>query len=310
MHDVFLAHDPGPHVEQPARYAAVQTAVAQSGAEVVEAPPAPPEALERVHPPAYLEWLREVCAGGGGMLDPDTVVNSFSFDAAVRACGGAMAAVDAVLTGGADATFVGGRPPGPHAGPARAMGFCILNQVAVAAAHARARGLERVAIVDWDVHHGNGTQDVFWDDPSVLYVSLHQYGWGFFPGTGAASERGGDAAEGATLNLPMAVGTPPGDYLAAFAEHVLPAVRAHRPELVLVSAGYDAHRDDPLGSLRLDEAGFVDMTGRLADLGVPQVHVLEGGYDLHALGSCVGAVLGALGAPNPTQPVPGTGSPS
>jgi acetoin utilization deacetylase AcuC-like enzyme len=228
------------------------------------------------------------------MLDPDTVVNRFSMQAALRACGGAMAGVDAVLDRAVRSAFVGGRPPGHHAEPARAMGFCIVNHIAVAAAHARGRGVERVAVVDWDVHHGNGTQAVFWDDPSVLYVSLHQYGWGFFPGTGAASERGGEGAEGATLNLPMAVGTGRREYLAAFAEHVLPAVRAHRPQLVLVSAGFDAHHADPLGSLRLDADSFVEMTEQLADVGAPQVHVLEGGYDLDALRECVAAVLGAL----------------
>ena len=297
MHDVFRAHDPGPHPERPARYDAVSEAVAGSGGEVVEAPRAPLEAVERVHPGRYVELLSKLCEAGGGMLDPDTVVNRFSMEAALRACGGAMAGVDAVLDQEAAAAFVGGRPPGHHAESARAMGFCILNQIAVAAAHARQRGVERVAVVDWDVHHGNGTQAMFWDDPSVLYVSLHQYGWGFFPGTGAASEGGGEGAEGATLNLPMAVGTGRGEFLTAFAEHALPAVRDHRPDLVLVSAGFDAHHADPLGSLRLDAAAFVEMTERLAGLGAPQVHVLEGGYDLDALRECVGAVLGALAPP-------------
>ncbi len=166
--------------------------------------------------------------------------------------------------------------------------------MAVAAAHARSRGVERVAIVDWDVHHGNGTQAIFWTDPDVLYVSLHQFGWGFFPGTGTAAEQGGDGAAGATVNVPLAVGAGRGEYLAAFAERALPAVRDDRPQLILVSAGYDAHHADPLGSLRLDEAAFVEMTERLGELGVPQVHVLEGGYDLDALRASVAAVLSAL----------------
>ena len=294
MHPLFGAHDPGPHPERPARYDVVLAAVQASGADILEAPAATPEAMARVHPAAHLAWLEEVCSAGGGMLDPDTVVNPFSLDAALRACGGAVAGVDAVLDGEAGAAFVGGRPPGHHAEAARVMGFCITNQVAVAAAHARSRGVERVAIVDWDVHHGNGTQAIFWTDPDVLYVSLHQFGWGFFPGTGTAAEQGGDGAAGATVNVPLAVGAGRGEYLAAFAERALPAVRDHRPQLILVSAGYDAHHADPLGSLRLDEAAFVEMTERLGELGVPQVHVLEGGYDLDALRASVAAVLSAL----------------
>jgi len=294
MHPLFRAHDPGPHPEQPARYDSVRAAVEQAGGEAVEAPPADAEHMLRVHPLSHLAWLEEVCEAGGAMLDPDTAVNPFSYDAALRACGGAVAGVDAVLDGEAAAAFVGGRPPGHHAEAARAMGFCIVNQVAVAAAHARARGVERVAVLDWDVHHGNGTQAIFWDDPDVLYVSLHQFGWGFFPGTGSPAERGGPGAEGATLNLPLAVGASRGEFMTAFWEQALPAVRDHRPGLILVSAGYDAHHADPLGSLRLDESAFVEMTGALAELGPPQVHVLEGGYDLEALRTSLTAVLSAL----------------
>jgi acetoin utilization deacetylase AcuC-like enzyme len=269
LHPLFGAHDPGPHPERPARYAAVREAVEASGAERLEAPEAPLEAVERVHDPAFVAWLREVCESGGGMLDPDTVVNPFSFDAALRGCGGAVAAVDDVLDGAAGASFVAGRPPGHHAERARAMGFCLLDQIAVAAAHARARGLARVAILDWDVHHGNGTQAIFWDDPDVLYVSLHQYGWGFFPGTGAASERGGPGAEGATVNLPLPVGAGSQDFLEAFHERALPAVR-------------------------LTAEDFAVMTRELRALGAPHAQVLEGGYDLDALRECVGAVLAAL----------------
>ena len=293
MHELFGAHDPGPHPEQPARFAAVARAVERAGVPVVEAPRAPLEALARVHHPAYLQRIAELCAGGGGALDPDTVVNRASFDAARRACGGAMAAVDDVLDGRLDAAFVGGRPPGHHAEPARAMGFCIVNTVAVAAAHARARGVERVAVVDWDVHHGNGTQAMFWDDPAVLFVSLHQYGWGFYPGTGDAAERGGPDAAGKTVNLPVAAGTSETAYLRLFHEQALTAVRAHHPQLILVSAGYDAHAADPLGSLELTERAFVEMSDALGGLGVGQVHVLEGGYDLGALERCVFAVSAA-----------------
>ncbi len=146
------------------------------------------------------------------------------------------------------------------------MGFCLLNQVAVAAAQARERGVERVAVLDWDVHHGNGTEAIFWDDPEVLYVSLHQYGWGFFPGTGAATDRGGPDATAATLNIPLEAGTGDAEYLTAFRELALPAIVAHRPELVIVSAGYDAHADDPLGSLRLSTETFGVMAGQLGEL--------------------------------------------
>ncbi len=294
MHPAFRAHDPGPHPERPARYDAVAEAVTASGAETLEAPEASAEAVERVHDAAYVAWLHEVCESGGGYLDPDTVVNPFSMDAALRGCGGAIAAVDDVLDGRAGATFVAGRPPGHHAERARAMGFCLLGQAAVAAAHARARGVERVAILDWDVHHGNGTQAIFWDDPDVLYVSLHQYGWGFFPGTGAAGERGGPGAEGATLNLPLPVGAGSDEVLSAFRERALPAVRDHAPGLLIVSAGFDAHHADPIGSLRLSAGDFAVMTRELRALGAPHAQVLEGGYDLDALRECVATVLGVL----------------
>jgi acetoin utilization deacetylase AcuC-like enzyme len=231
---------------------------------------------------------------GGGALDPDTVVSAGSYEAAVHGCGGAIAAVDAVLDGRAQAAFSAGRPPGHHAGAARAMGFCLFNQVAVAAAHARSRGLDRVAILDWDVHHGNGTEEIFWNDPDVLYTSLHQYGFGFFPGTGAASDTGGAGAPGATLNLPLAAGTGPDDYLGHVRASALPAIARHAPDLVIVSAGFDAHRDDPLGSLRLDSSTFGALATDVTGLGVPTAFVLEGGYDLEALEQSTRVVLEAL----------------
>ena len=189
MTPAFRAHDPGPgHPESPQRYDAVAAAVTASGAEVVEPRPASPEALERVHDPRHLELLRRLAETGGGAIDPDTVVGPPSFDAARLASGAAVAAVNAVLDGEVDTAFCAGRPPGHHAEPARAMGFCLINHVAVAAAHARWRGVERVAILDWDAHHGNGTQAAFWRDPSVLYVSLHQFP--HYPGTGTAVRAG------------------------------------------------------------------------------------------------------------------------
>src|SRR5690242_12339364 len=189
MHDLFRRHDPGPHPERPARYDAVSEAVAASAAEAVEAPRATLDQVARVHDVDYLEAMERFCASGGGRLDADTAVNEWSFEAALHGAGAATAAVDAVLAGEVAAAFTCGRPPGHHAERATPMGFCIVNHVAVAAAHARAAGVERVAILDWDAHHGNGTQDAFWDDPAVLYVSLHQYP--LYPGTGGVSERGG-----------------------------------------------------------------------------------------------------------------------
>jgi acetoin utilization deacetylase AcuC-like enzyme len=292
MADVFRRHDPGPHPERPARYDAVFEAVAASGAEVAEAPPAPLDALLAVHDRRYLEALERLCAEGGGALDPDTVVSAASYDAAIRASGAAVAAVDAVLAGDIGSALTCGRPPGHHAERATAMGFCIVNHVAVAAAHARAVGVERVAVLDWDAHHGNGTQAAFWDDPTVLYVSLHQFP--FYPGTGATTERGGGEGAGATVNIPLAAGTGSEVFLEAFRTRALPALRGFDPGLLLVSAGFDAHRADPLTDLGLDAEAFAMMTRELRGIGAGPVMVLEGGYDLTALRDSTTAVLTAL----------------
>jgi len=292
MADLFRCHDPGPHPERPARYDAVCEAVEGSTAEVAEAPTAPIEALARVHDAAYVTAMERYCAAGGGQLDPDTVVNDCSFEAALRASGAAMAAVDAVLAGEVGSAFTCGRPPGHHAEAATPMGFCIVNHVAVAAAHARARGIERVAVLDWDAHHGNGTQAMFWTDPSVLYVSLHQFP--FYPGTGATSERGEEEGAGATVNVPLRAGTSQGEFLAAFRDAALPALRDFDPGLLLVSAGFDAHASDPLCQLGLRADAFAAMTRELRGIGAGPVMVLEGGYDLGALRDSVSEVLAAL----------------
>jgi acetoin utilization deacetylase AcuC-like enzyme len=292
LDDVFRCHDPGPHPERPARYDAVVEAVEGSAAEIAAAPAAPIDAVARVHDAAYLAAMERYCAAGGGQLDPDTIVNDCSFDAALRASGAAMAAVDAVLAGAVGSAFTCGRPPGHHAEPATPMGFCIVNHVAVAAAHARASGVERVAVLDWDAHHGNGTQAMFWTDPSVLYVSLHQFP--FYPGTGAASERGEGGGAGATVNVPLRAGASQGEFLAAFRDAALPALRDFEPGLLLVSAGFDAHARDPLCQLGLQADAFAAMTRELRGIGAGPVMVLEGGYDLTALRDSVSAVLAAL----------------
>ncbi|HVG66610.1 MAG TPA: histone deacetylase [Gaiellales bacterium] len=290
MHPLFERHDPGyGHPERPARYAAVERAVAAAGAPVESAVEAPRGDLEQVHDAAYLSAVERLAAAGGGHLDPDTAVNDASFRAAALASGAALAAVDAVIDGEIERAFCGGRPPGHHAERARAMGFCLINHAAVAAAHARRSSAARVAILDWDAHHGNGTQAIFYDDPSVLYVSLHQ--WPFYPGTGSADQRGAGAAEGATVNVPVPAGIGEADYLELFDQVALPAVRSFAPDLLIVSAGFDAHRDDPLCSLGLTSGAFARMTESVADIGSGQVFVLEGGYDLDALEESVLAVL-------------------
>jgi acetoin utilization deacetylase AcuC-like enzyme len=246
-----------------------------------------------VHAPAYLDLLERICAEGGGALDADTVVGTVSWQAAMHAAGGAVAAVE-LIAGGAGSAFSCGRPPGHHAESSRAMGFCIINSAAVAAAHAREHlGMQRVAVLDWDAHHGNGTQAIFYQDPRVLYVSLHQYP--FYPGSGAASERGEGAGVGATLNLPLAAGSSEQQYLALFRDHALPALRAFQPELLIVSAGFDAHRDDPLCGLGLSSAAFGVMAAELDGIGCGRAFVLEGGYDLLGLEQGVAAVLASAG---------------
>lgn len=249
--------------------------------------------LSRVHRPPYLSALREFCERGGGPLDPDTVVSPGSWDTALLAAGGVLAAVDALESGMGDAAFVAARPPGHHALADRAMGFCLLNNVAIAAAALADRG-ERVLVIDWDVHHGNGTQSAFWDDPRVLYTSTHQ--WPLFPGTGRAEETGGPQARGLNLNVPLPPGTTGDVVLAAFDEVFGPAADAFSPTWVLVSAGFDAHRADPLADLALTSGDFAGLARRAREF-APRagrlVLVLEGGYDLAALRLSVGASLAA-----------------
>jgi acetoin utilization deacetylase AcuC-like enzyme len=298
---VFQGHDTGSHPENPLRLTAVEAELERlnlfDGRPDVPFGPAPSESLERIHDSRYLSLLAEAAAAGGGWLDGDTFVGPDSWDVARLAAGAALAATDAVLSGRVPQAFCLVRPPGHHAAPTRGMGFCLVNSVAVAAAHVLARGLDRVAIVDWDVHHGNGTQDAFYDTDRVLFCSVHQSP--LYPGTGMADENGEGAGEGYTLNVPLRPGCDDHTYRRVFEERILPAVRAYRPELLLVSAGFDAHVADPLANMRVTEAGFAWMAGAVSDLADDTCHgrlvaLLEGGYDLGALSRSVAATLRAF----------------
>lgn len=296
----FALHDNPGHVENQRRLTVTEQMLDESGLSglrpVIAFEPATREQLERVHPSSYLEALEQFVRHGSS-IGADTYVGPQSFEVAVEAAGAAVAAVDAVLDGRAGAAFALVRPPGHHATPTEAMGFCLINHIAVAAAHGLARGLERVAIVDWDVHHGNGTQDIFYDSPQVLFCSIHQYP--FYPGTGAAQERGVGAGEGYTLNFPLRAGHGDQDYIRLMRERIVPAIREYDPQLVLISAGYDAYFNDPLGGMNLTESGYAELTRLLADVADSHaegriVAVLEGGYDPAGLARSVAATLMTL----------------
>jgi acetoin utilization deacetylase AcuC-like enzyme len=300
-HPACLDHDTGPgHPERADRLRAVLAATGEHAFPALlreTAPRATPEQLEAAHDPAYVRRILSLAVPPGELaaLDADTIVSSGSVEAALRGAGAAIHAVDLVMDGRASAAFAAIRPPGHHAEPARAMGFCLFNNVAVAARHARRRwGLTRIAIADFDVHHGNGTQDAFWDDPDLLFASSHQSPC--YPGTGGAHELG--AADN-VFNAPLAPGLGSADFRRAWRRILLPAIDTFAPELLIVSAGFDAHHDDPLAQLELDAADFAWITAELAALarrhsGGRIVSLLEGGYDLDALGESAAAHLRAL----------------
>jgi len=293
----FADHETPPgHPERPERAEVLDAVAARwrdRGVEVVAPREASHEQLARVHSDEYLTAIRET-RGQARQLDPDTYTSPESHEVALLAAGAVVDAVERVLSAPHHMAFALVRPPGHHAERARAMGFCLYNNIAVGAAHARAQGIKRVAIVDYDVHHGNGTQHMFESDPDVLYVSTHQYP--YYPGTGAADEIGRGAGQGFTVNLPLEAGAVAEDYHRVFSEIVCPVLRQFEPDLLMVSAGFAAHEHDPLGGMRLDAEGVAAMTMELRKVAEEHcrgrlVAVTEGGYDLTALASCLAATI-------------------
>ncbi len=316
LDEIFTAHRaPSGHPERPARAEAIRDALTAAGIAArgthVPIRLATDDELARVHSAAYLDQLIKVVPGNTGWLDPDTYYSAGTWQAALSAAGAACQLATDVLQGAFREGIAVVRPPGHHATRGQAMGFCLLNNVAAAAAAARASGAARVAIVDWDVHHGNGTQDIFWTDPAVLYMSVHQYP--YYPGSGAPTEIGGPGAKGATINVGLPGGSGDADYAAVFDHVFVPAIEQFKPDLILISAGFDAFEHDPLAGMRVTHAGFAAMASRLratAELicGGRIVAVLEGGYDLDGLAGGMTQVLSVFAGPAapraPIAPLP------
>ncbi|HEX5308491.1 MAG TPA: histone deacetylase [Solirubrobacteraceae bacterium] len=316
-HQLCTEHDPGAqipaHPDTPERLIALERALADRdwlGFERREAPPASEAELELVHSPRLIAWVAQLSDSGGGAVDADTYVGEPSYRAALRAAGGACAAVRALMAGETRLAFAGVRPPGHHAEPDRAMGFCLFNNVAVAAALAIAElGAERVFILDWDVHHGNGTAEAFRHRSDVLYASIHQSP--LYPGTGPLDDAGSGEGEGYTINLPVPPGSEEELWLSLIEHVVVPAATAFEPDLVLVSAGFDAHREDPLAAARLETESFAEMARHVRALAeeadAPVGVVLEGGYAPSALAASAVAALAAFaGSEQPRAAAPRT----
>jgi len=299
---IYLEHDTGDHVENSQRLVATMSYLKETGIKeklsCLPPRPATVEELAMIHTPEYISYVKSKAEKGGGWLDPDTVMSPKSYEAALYAAGGLMVAVEAVMKGEADNAFALVRPPGHHAIHDRAMGFCIFNNIALAAKFALSKfSLNRVLIADFDVHHGNGTQDAFYADPKVLYFSTHQYP--FYPGTGWMDETGTGEGEGTTVNFPMATGWGDEEYLRAFNEVLVPVARGFQPQLILVSAGFDAHWADHLAMMRVSVKSFAQMVMILKELAAELcqgrlVFTLEGGYNLQVVASSIKATLDVL----------------
>ena len=305
FHDpIFMKHETGPgHPESPKRLAAIvaglETAGVMSRLLKLKPEPATLEAIKRIHSQGYIEHIAEMSRRGGHFYEgPDTAGSSATYQAALMAAGAVIGAADCVMRGEAPNAFCAVRPPGHHAEHSEAMGFCFFNNVAIGARHLQARhSIKRIAIVDWDVHHGNGTQHSFYTDPSVLYFSIHQ--WPHYPGTGRRDEGGQHDGKGCTINVPVAAGSTDKDFLDALSNTLRPAIDRFRPEFMLISAGFDAHADDPLSRTMVSTTGFGEMTREVMRMASTHckgriVSVLEGGYNLDALSDSVRAHLEAL----------------
>ena len=299
---LYLEHDSATHPENKRRLQQTLSHLQAAGLldrmQSISARDASLHELSAVHDRGYIQRLQQVAEEGGGWLDPDTYVGNRSYDAAVRAAGGLLAAVEGVLDGDVDNAFALVRPPGHHALANRGMGFCLFNNIAVAARYAlQQRRLQRVLIVDYDLHHGNGTQDAFYQEAEVLYFSTHQFP--YYPGTGHWKETGRGAGEGYTVNVPLPAGVGDEGYRRVFEQVLVPVAARYKPELILASAGYDAHWKDPLGMMRLSVSGYAELARRLVELaaqwcGGHIVLTLEGGYNLEALALCIAATFSTL----------------
>jgi acetoin utilization deacetylase AcuC-like enzyme len=293
---LFLRHQTGHHPECPQRLEAITARLNEAGlparckAGVIK--PIDVAEVAAVHRPTVIEFAETTCAHGGGRLEADTPVSEDSFSVALAAAGACCSAVEAVLAGEDSTALCLVRPPGHHATPRRSMGFCLFNSVALAARRALSKGLSRLLIVDWDVHHGNGTQDVFYEDDQVTFFSIHRYGRGFYPGTGSADQTGSGRGLGHVFNAALPQGTPREEFVATFRATLHKAAEKSKPELILLSAGFDAHRLDPIGGLGLEVEDYVTLSREV--LSVAKTHAggrliscLEGGYNLDVLASCV-----------------------
>jgi acetoin utilization deacetylase AcuC-like enzyme len=299
---IYLKHDTGEHVENAGRLEAIISYLEQTGLKsqltLIEPRAASVEELALVHHREHIRHIQDVARKGGGWLDPDTVMSPDSYEVALYAAGGVIRAVEAVMDGEVNSAFALVRPPGHHATSHRAMGFCLFNNIAIATQHALAKyKLERILITDFDVHHGNGTQEAFYDNPRVMYISTHEYP--FYPGTGSVGETGSGAAEGATINIPLPAGCGDSEYLQVFEQIIVPAARRFNPQLILVSTGYDCHWADGLAMMQVSVTGFGQMVRIIKGLadelcGGRLIFVLEGGYNLNALAASVKATFDVL----------------